>query len=343
MGERVKSIRVFYPSGRDLRAWRDRHSRGEGPDAWPYGLDRLEPHFDHVTAEQLPQDSLVRRATRRLLQPTPPAWLRGRGATGITWDENTLSRLAFVPGLQSRYSGIVWLTDQLERRDAKSLQRVREHLHRMDGLWVLSSAQVEPLQQFVGADGPRVEHLLFGVDTDFFREQPPATSPTIVSVGGDRDRDAETLFAALARVRAAAPDVRIVVQSKAQAAPPPGVTVLPRLTHAELRDLYGQASLVMVATRPNSHVSGMTVGLEAMATGRPLIITGSPGMSDYFSGTEGARMVETRSPDQLADAALTLLSDAEGLRRAQSEAARHARANYTTTDMAKRLAAILRE
>lgn len=211
----------------------------------------------------------------------------------------------------------------------------------MDGLWVLSSAQVKPLERFIGASGPSVRHVLFGVDTDFFVELPLPSAPLIVSVGGDRDRDPETLFEALSLIRAARPDIEMVVQSKSDVLPPEGVAVVPYLTHAELRDLYAKASLVVIATRPNGHVSGMTVGLEAMATGRPVVITESPGMRDYFGSTGGAVMVEAGSATAVSEAALRLLADPVLLAESGAEARAHVEKNFTTTHLARRLADVV--
>jgi hypothetical protein len=51
--------------------------------------------------------------------------------------------------------------------------------------------------------------------------------------------------------------------------------------HGALRDRYRAFSVIAVALRPNLHVSGITTALEAKATGRPLVITDTPGMADY--------------------------------------------------------------
>lgn len=342
MGRRSTTrVRVYYPSGRNLQAWQDRHSRGDAPDRWPYGLNRLEDHFDHVEARNFVADSLIRRGMRRIFRSAAAPSRSKGGPAGIIWDETTVDRLAFSRGLGGRYSGVVWLTDGISRKGGEAYEGMRHSLRKMDALWVLSGAQVAPLTQFVGVHGPAVHHVLFGVDTDFFEVKPIPSSPLIVSVGGDRDRDPETLFAALNEVRASRPDIEIIVQSKSGISPPPGVVVIPYLTHAELRDLYARASLVLVATRPNGHVSGMTVGLEAMATGRPVVITESPGMSDYFGHTDGARMVETGAPRALAEAALHLLGDPIRLAAAGSAARRHVEERFTTTHLTRRLAVLV--
>lgn len=338
---RMTDVTVFYPAAKDLAEWERGHRAGERPDAWPYGLNKLDQHISRLVARSLPRDTLMQRGLRTIMRVTPPAAWRGRGPAGVCWDENSIDRLAAVPALRARFSGVVWLTDQIATKDAAWLGRRRAMLRRMDGLWVLSSAQVAPLRDFLGEGGPEVRHVLFGVDTEFFREAPIPSAPLIVSVGGDRDRDASTLFRAIDEIRRRRPDVEAIIQTTSQAEPPPGVTVVPYLSHAELRELYKRASICLIATRHNTHVSGMTVGLESMATGRPLVITETPGMSDYFGDTDGARMVPSSDAHALASEALTLLDDRQELERRGHAARAHVDGAFTTTHLGHRLAALI--
>ncbi|MCR2814124.1 glycosyltransferase family 4 protein [Microbacterium sp. zg.Y1090] len=264
------------------------------------------------------------------------------GAVAFTWDENSAARLAFSRGVGTRYCGVVWLTDAVDREGPQALAPMRRALRKMDGVWVLSAAQVQPLREFLGPAGPPVHHVLFGIDEAFFTAHPYPERPLVVSVGGDRDRDAATLFQALERIRAQRPDVEIVVQSTSTAPPPSGVRVVPYLTHAELRNLYARASVAVIATRDNSHVSGMTVGLEVMSTGRPIVITETAGMDDYFTPEGGAALVPLGDAAALSDHALALLNDPAGAARAGAAARRRVESTFTTRHLASRLAALAR-
>ena len=73
--------------------------------------------------------------------------------------------------------------------------------------------------------------------------------------------------------------------------------------------LYARASVVAVATRPNLHMSGLTVSLESMATARPVVLTRTPGVEDYVDDGDNARLVPTEAPEDLADAVVELLDD----------------------------------
>lgn len=330
---------VFYPVDRDLGAWSERNAAGTAPDRWPYGLDRLDAHIPGVVARNFPPAAVTRRAARRAIGALPPTRFPSH-PIGLTWDENAGMLLSTTIRLSARYSGVVWLTDSVARRGGVQFTGMRRALRRLDGLWVLSEAQVQPLREFLGPGAPPVHYVRFGVDHGFFAHAPYPSRPLVVSVGGDRDRDPATLLRAMSTLRRARPDVDVLIQSKTALAPPEGVTVVPYLTHAELRDLYARASVVAIATRPNLHVSGMTVGLEAMATGRPLVITRTPGMDDYFGGTPAARMVEVGDADALAQETLATLEDAASAGLG-SVARAHVEAGFTTAHLAKRIAGIV--
>lgn len=298
----MREIEVFYGAGRDVGAWSADYAASLVPSRWPYGLDQLAAGLPTVPAPD-EHPGRLRRAWSMLRSDDPAA------ATGrITWDENVAAGLAPRAGT-SRHSGVIWLTDQAAA--GMNVGRRVAWLRRFTSLWVLSAAQVVPLRELLGPRGPRVSVVPFGVDAAFFAAQPYPLTPMVLSVGGDRDRDTETLFRALSKVLASAPGTEVVVQTSSVLEPPPGITKVARVSHAELRDLYTRASVVTIATRPNLHVSGMTVSLEAMATGRPVAITGTPGIADYVRDDRTGIVVAPGDADALARATTGLLRDAD--------------------------------
>ncbi len=225
----------------------------------------------------------------------------------MTWDENTAYRLQILHPHVRYATGVIWLTDMAQAGSTPT--RLLSMLSGAESAWVLSEAQVDPLRRLLGNRGPRVFPIPFGIDSDFFGAQPFPTQQRIVSVGNDRDRDPATLYAALARVLAARPETEVVVQTSSDLAPPEGVRVVRHMPHAQLRDLYATASVIVVPTRPNLHASGMTVALEALATARPVVVSDTPGMSQYVSEGHSGHLVPPGDAEQLADAMLRLLED----------------------------------
>ena len=294
------SVTWAHRAEQSASAWARAHARGEVPSVWPYGLDALRDHAV-VEVDELPDPGRIARLRARAgVGPRP------RAGFAIAWDENTAYRLQILRPRTRYAAGVIWLTDMAAAGAAPG--RLVAMLRAATALWVLSEAQVVPLQRLLGADAPRIFVVPFGIDHEFFGARPPAARPRIVSAGNDRDRDPATLYAALALVLAARPGVDVVVQSPSALPPPEGVRLVRRLPHTELRYLYATASVVVTATRPNLHASGMTVALEALATARPVVVSDTPGMRDYVSARTGV-LVPPEEPEVLAEALLGMLDD----------------------------------
>ncbi|OIQ95608.1 D-inositol-3-phosphate glycosyltransferase [mine drainage metagenome] len=298
----MRDITVAFPLERDIEAWERAHAQGIVPSRWPYGLDELAASGSR---RRVGLGELARpmRAWSLVRSSIPD---RSTGRAVVTWDENAAARLPATRGI-SRHSGVIWLTDgAASSHDVRS--RVR-WLRQFESLWVLSSAQIAPLRDLVGRHGPRISSVAFGVDHEFFGLRSYPSRPLVLSVGGDRDRDVVTLYRAMADVKRSLPHAEIVVQTSSSLEPPEGIARVARVSHLELRELYARASVVTIATRPNLHVSGMTVSLEAMATGRPVVITGTPGMRDYVQQGVNGLIVSPGDADALARQTVALLRD----------------------------------
>lgn len=295
------SLTWAHRAEQSVRVWEQRHAEGEVPSTWPYGLDALRDHAA-VDVIELPRPGRVARVRARLgIGPRPVEGL------GVTWDENTAYRLQILHPRTRFATGVIWLTDMVQAGSTPA--RLLSMLSGAESAWVLSEAQVDPLRRLLGSRGPRVFPIPFGIDSEFFAAQPYPMKPRIVSVGNDRDRDPATLYAALSRVLAARPDTEVVVQTSSELAPPEGVRVVRHMPHAELRDLYATAGVIVVPTRPNLHASGMTVALEALATARPVVVSDTPGMDQYVSEGRTGHLVPPGDPDGLALTVLRLLDD----------------------------------
>lgn len=285
------------------RAWEQSHARGEVPSVWPYGFDALRDHAAVEVVDLAPPSRIARARSRLSLGPRPARGL------ALTWDENTAYRMQTTHPRDRFATGVIWLTDMAETDGAP--ERMLAMLRRAEAAWVLSEAQVEPLRTMLGGTETRVFAVPFGIDSSFFVARPYPARPCIVSAGNDRDRDPATLFAALARVLAIRPETDVVVQTRSDLDPPEGVRVVRHLPHAELRDLYATASVVVVPTRENLHASGMTVALEALATARPVVVSDTPGMRQYVGEGRTGHLVPAEDPAELALALLRLLDHPE--------------------------------
>ncbi|RFA21364.1 hypothetical protein B7R25_07395 [Subtercola boreus] len=329
-----------------MPAWQHRHTAGEVPGFWPYGLDELRHYTDALTATSSAEPSRASVLRSRLRDRlAPPRRAHGpeapNGAVrhlGLTWDENAARRMSINQPVEEMYSGVIWVTDILAR--GGEIGTMRQVLRRMNGLWVISRGQQDAVQRLVGEDGPPVGFFRFGVDEAFFTPAPAAERPLVLSVGGDRDRDTATLFAALALVHERSPHTEIVVQTSSALTPPDGVRTLPRVSHRELAALYARASVVAIATRENLHASGMTVSLEAMATARPVVMTRTPGIEDYVFDGETGYLTPVGDPAVLAARVLELLADPALAATFGAAGRRAVEQGLTTSHMVRELAAL---
>lgn len=334
---------VAFRHGKGPAAWAERHRTSPVPGRWPYGLDGLADHA-RTDAVELPELRGLRRRAAGLRGRLPWTPSVAASRVALCWDE--LSALDMVASVRAErfFSGVIWATDSVAAgRETPELRRIADGLRRLDGLWVLSRPQVDAVRDWLGDDCPPVHFLRFGVDPEFYRQRPYPSAPHVVSVGGDRDRDPATLFSALDLVRRRRGDVTCTVQSTSDLTPPAGVTKVGRLTHSGVAALLAEASVVAIATRPNLHASGMTVGLEAMAVGRPVVACATPGMEDYFAGGVDSELVAPADPQAMADAILGLLDDRDRAARFGEAGHRAVTTRHTTVTMCRDLAALVRD
>lgn len=339
------SVEVCYPAERRLTEWMSRFGDGAVPGLWPYGLHELATSGLDVTAASVAQPNRAQSAVARVVPAAARARSprRARIDVGLSWDENVAVRMSALRPRRSMYSGAIWVTDRVARNGvSRTDRRLRSVLRRMNGVFVNSRAQVEPLREFLGDGGPRVEFLHFGVDDGFWRARPYPTVPLVVSVGGDRDRDAATLYAALSLVHAHRPEVEIIVQSASDVEPPAGITRVKHFTHSELQALYARASVVAVATKPNLHASGLTVSLESMATARPVVINDAPGLRDYIVDGDNGWLTPMGDHVALGERVLDVLADPPGAAAMGRRARASVEAGFTTGHLARSLSEFMR-
>lgn len=324
-------LTLAFPAGRGVDWWTQRNAASPIPGRWPYGLDALSTvagHQESVEVGSIEVEAVevapLGRLTRQLSLRTGRR-PRSAGSTldrvAACWDESLAPAMLNRVSAERRFAGVIWATDRVAAQgESPETRLIKESLLQLDGLWVLSRPQLEAVRAWLGPRCPPVHYLTFGVDPDFYRAAPypelsspskstPTTTPTVVSIGGDRDRDPETLFVALERVLRQRPEVTCLVQTRSDRTAPAGVRTEAFIPHDQVRRLYAGASVVALATGENLHGSGMTVSLEAMSVGRPVVATGTPGMEDYVTEGVTGHLVPPSDPAAMADRILALLED----------------------------------
>ncbi len=345
-------MRVVVPlaGGLSPADWAGRHEAGEVPDRSPYGLHQLADHDIDVRFAPSglhDRSRVVQRVARSVRHRTDGYELVGAPSLAdadavLAYDERT-----GVPSLLRSdapvAAGIGWLTTRASAGRVHAALAARA-LPRAGAVWAQCSAVLPVIGSEWKIAPERLHFIPLGIDTDFYAEQPlPTEGSVVMSAGEDRFRDHTTLVAAVEQVRRTVPQTTLELASSLPVHAPPGlVTVHTERLNGRIRDLYRRSSVVAIALHPTATGSGLTVVLEAMASGRPLVVTDNPGISDYVVHGETGLLVPPGDADAMAGAIRTLLID-EPMRVAMGRrAAAAARERFTTKVMARHLAEMIR-
>ncbi|MCW2317308.1 glycosyltransferase involved in cell wall biosynthesis [Rhodoblastus acidophilus] len=132
-----------------------------------------------------------------------------------------------------------------------------------------------------------VRYVPYGISLDSFAPVEPTlrAGDMIAAIGNDQARD----WKAVREVALQNPDLRLRVASRfahSNLAGLPHVEIRPTHGVAETNAVYDAARMTLVCVKDNRHASGITVLLEAVARGAPVVCADQGGLGDYFSGDE---------------------------------------------------------
>lgn len=283
-------ILYLYPS---VRSQEEEHFRqGLVPENRFYGLIALrrrghEVDFcDHIHRRS---GSVVARAWRRH-DLNPSAWRAWRALKGydtvVVKDMLALTP-ALVCRLQKRRCLFLDCFQQVHRWQLP-LQRTVAGL--ADRLMVFSRYQSELWARKL--DSPKVRATPFGIDAQFFQSQVRRGQPDLfMCVGTDKRKD----YRLFAEAAALSPLRSVIVTSNRRVADTMrgyGVGLLRNVTYPELRSLYGRSIVVVPVLPDTDYPSGLTVLLEALAAGAPVIVARTPILVEYVSKEDGVLFYE---------------------------------------------------
>jgi glycosyltransferase involved in cell wall biosynthesis len=303
----------------------------------------------HVVAEALDATLLDRTAVHhasrfsRLLArcsvPLAQAWLafrrRGEFDVLLTDGEHIGIPLALLMKVARARQVHVTIGHRITASKKRPFFRwLRVHTH-MTRIALHARRQFELARDELGIP---VEHLAlipYQVDTDFWRPQPDVAEERLVCSAGLEFRDYPTLERAVEGLNA-----RVVIgaashwskrRNTASGSEHPANVEVDRFDYPALRQLYARAAVVVVPLDDIDFQAGVTTILEAMAMGKPVVVTHSHGQTDVIedrrSITRGAnprgrtpgllREIAERAGVELEPTGFYVLpGDDDGLRRA---------------------------
>ena len=300
---------------------------GDGPAGPRTDYDEIASVLDAEIVHPAPRAGPAARMASKILRGGnwPHAWRmrRARANIIVSLSEQIGLPLSF---LASRSVKHVLVAHNVTTERRRAFQRRTGYLHRFDRIVVLSRPQERYLREEAGIPPERVQFVYDKVDHRFFSPAhgDGAHDGYVLSIGREQ-RDYGTLVDACVEV--AAPTIIVPsslwnpADSIADRALPANVTLRDQLSFPALRDLYSRAAVVAVPLRPQvDYAAGVNAVLEAMAMGKPLVVTSTPGLEGYAVNARDARVVPPADPGALAEVIGELLADREEAQRLAANA-----------------------
>jgi glycosyltransferase involved in cell wall biosynthesis len=349
---------MSHPTARPLLLASNRPPEGE---IWPDA-----PHTDFLElARMLGGD--IAYPTRgglweRIEKKTATDWRQAWGASRQRGGVSVYVSLSEKVGLPLALRGTggvphVLIGHYLNSPRKRVMQKRTGYLHRFDRIVVLCRTQETYLREEVGLPPEKVRLLLHHVDTRFWTpravegriEDEGTGEVRVISVGRER-RDYETLKQTailLPRIPfdivASSPWVHRKEDGGVQSLPP-NLRIQRNLPWKQLRKLYRSSAIAVVPLEAGTeYAAGATGLLEAMAMGKSVIVTGTPGISDYVEGGVTARVVPPGDPEALAAIIRELYERPVEAARLGANAQRWVHENRDTDTYLRALTEIIRE
>lgn len=184
---------------------------------------------------------------------------------------------------------------------------------RADRVVVFSTNQVDLIRD-IYTENVRSVFVPFYVDVDFFKPQTQSynVNSFILSSGLDSGRDFDIILRVSKEIRG---------QFKIKAANFSGYLTRDKypnvefiteyLPYSKFRGLYNDASIVVVSTVSTPNACGVTSLMEAMAMGKPTIVSDNPALRDYLPTPDAGVVVPIGDDNALRAAILDLQNNPE--------------------------------
>jgi glycosyltransferase involved in cell wall biosynthesis len=172
--------------------------------------------------------------------------------------------------------------------------------------------EADELRAWLG--GGRVVFVPFGVDTTSFAPDNRRPECDVLSIGADPRRD----FGLLVRAAARNPGVSFRVVASAEHVRglgrlPPNVAVEADIPFAAMRERLAGARVVALPVRENAYSGATTVLLQALASGKPVVVSRTSAIADgyHLRDGENCRLVPPGDAEAFERPVLELLGDSD--------------------------------
>ena len=209
--------------------------------------------------------------------------------------------------------------------DRPAVRAYRRVLREAVAVVAYGAREAEELREWLG--GGRVVFVPFGVDAEHFRPSERAPEVDVVSVGADPRRD----FQLLLRVaeRNPATSFRAVVSAehaRELQQVPANVQIETEIPFEAMRERLESARVVALPVKENAYSGATTVLLQAMAVGKPVVVSRTAAIADGYHLVDGenCRLAPPGDTDAFERALGELLRDGDAIgARARETVERH--------------------
>jgi glycosyltransferase involved in cell wall biosynthesis len=209
----------------------------------------------------------------------------------------------------------IGLPERLVQLRGERMRRLyKGALRGAEAVLAYSQHEAQWLRDWLGPGGPPVVFLPFAVDVEAFRPDSARTPETdVVSVGADPRRDFDLLVGVASRHKELS--FRIVASAERARTLPPlpeNVDLEVDLSLDGARDRLAGARVVALPVRENSYSGATTVLLQAMALGKPVVVSRTAAIASGYDLEDGVncRLVEPGDAAALERAILETLTGA---------------------------------
>lgn len=355
-------IAFLYAGGREAR-WKQALA-GEVPSDFFYGaveIARMGHEVECIDAPGNPR-GWIAGAYNRLWNWRTPVRTRGEDfvAVGAVFDRLKNADVVVATSTPHANAFVMWTRLKRLRIPMVGIQcgmvnhplhgarlrATRRVLGRQEIVLFADSERPETISRFQ-LPPQRVHANPFGVDVEFWTPGPASgEGGYLLAVGNDGRRDYRTLVEAVAGLSLRA---KLVTARPLPEPLPPNVEAIrgswhrPAVTDAELRDLYRGALAVCVPLEDSMQPSGQSVALQAMACGRPVILTRTQGLwtgSDFLDGGH-LLLVPPASVEALRESIGKLVTDRSLAERMGTSAREAVLRHGRMADFASRLESVV--
>ena len=333
-------------------------ARGEAPDSTLLGQNHMASHgidgslHDPWLTRRVKGDTPLHRVAWNLRELLLPFELTDADAvfTPLAAAFPLVARVRRLPVVVVNY-GLCLIH---ERAGTARRRLLAANLGAARSVVCLGESQRRQLIEQASLDPARVHTVLLGIDHEWFRPRPgpeaggagaPPAGPAVLAVGKDLARDYGTLVDAVTPlgVRAHIAGYRRNITGLDL---PPGITA-GDMPIGELRDAYARAGCVVVPQFRDgypygSEGGGLTALLEAMAMGRPLVVSDRGITRDYVRDGVEALVVPPEDPSALREAIARILGDPALAARLGAAARARVESTLTSGHFAAGIAPLLR-